>query len=440
MADRDKAQQVATDAANDVRDALRSFLGRGVGADTVTNLIASIVAASVTLVVAILSAIFLIGADIVALFLETLESAREQNFDAINKVIAAAMGDLLSIDINPADLPRPGEGSAQVDRVQKLGAALHDTFYAVLGAGDPGEIGPGERAARALTGFNLSYAANAALTAIIPEMESLGFFKEFSQIGEEIGSSIALGRILRIAVKPLFDAFISTPLKQEMAAKFPRELLPVASLVQMFNAGLLDDDPFNQQMHAHGFSDDNIARLISVHTKPVQLPTLERALASGLIVKGIALANLQAQGYSLETAELLLQSLTLQRQDSLRGNVVSDAFAMARDRHMSDTEFKTVLDSIQVPQDEQALWMQRLTLYLDHPHKRLSIGEIIYLLERNQLTSDYLHQWAIDSGYSEDDAFTLEVYADLKDAEYEAKLKAAADKKKAADAKKALKG
>lgn len=435
MADRDKAQAVAQGAANDVRDSLHTFLGRSAWTDPVTNFVAALVAASVTLVVAILSAIFRIASDLVALYLETLASAREQNFEAINKVIVAGMSDTLSIDIDPGDLPTNSGGAGQAARVQKLGAAFHDTMYAVFAAGDTGEIGPGERAARGFTGFGLSYAANAALTAIIPEIESLGFFKEFSQIGEEIGSALGIGRMHRRAIAPLFDNLVAIPFKQELNAKFARELLPVPLLCTLNNAKLLEDEEFTRQMGAHGFSARLQALLLQAHAKALPLPVLELSIAQGVLTKGIAVQALQAQGYTPEAAELLLLSLTMQRQDKLRSSVVQDAFAMARDRHMPDVEFKATMESVGVPADEQTLWTQRLQLYLDHSHKRLSIGEILYLLERNQLTSDDLHKWAIGEGYSEDDAFTLEVWADLKDAEYEKKLKAAADKKAAADAK-----
>lgn len=435
MADQAGATRIALEAAGDVRDSLRSFLGRGLVADQVTNLIAALVGASVTMVVAIMGAIFRIGADLVALFLETLEESKRQNFDAINNVIAAAMGDLLSIDINASDLPTGDNARGQVARVQKLGGALHDMLYQVFGAGAPGSIGPGEQAARGFTGFGLSYAANAALTAIIPEVESLGFFKEFAQIGEEIGAAVGFGRMHRRAMGPLIDNLIVTPLKQELNAKFGRELLPVPQLCTLNNARLLADDEFTRQMAAHGFTGEIQRLLLIAHAKPVPVPLLDLAISAGVLAKDVAVQQLQAEGFTPEAAELMLLTSTLQRQDKLRSGLAQDAFAMARDRHMTDTEFSAVLDAAGVAQDEQALWKQRLDLYINHSHKRLSIGEIIYLLERNQLTSDDLHTWAIGSGYSEDDATTLEVWAELKDAEYEAKLKAAADKKKAADAK-----
>lgn len=435
MANQQAANEIAQNAGNDVRDSLRSFLGRSIWSDTVSNLVAALVAASVTLVVAILGAVFRVGADLVALFLTSLEEGRRQNFEAINNLIAAAMGDLFGIDINPADLPTGDNARNQKARVEQLGAAVHDLFITSFGGSSGGDIGPGERAARAFTGFNLSYAANAALTGIIPEIESLGFFKEFALIGEEIGGAMALGRMHRRVIAPLFDGLVITPFKQELSAKYPKELLPIATLCTLHNGRLLDDSEFQRQMSAHGMDAAQIERLSLAHAKQIPLPMLERAISANLVTKDIALQTLQMQGFTPEAAELMLQSASLQRQDTLRSDLVTDAFSMAKARFMDATEFANILRDAQVPSDEVTLWTQRLSMYLDHAHKRLTIQEILYLLEHNQITSEYLHTWAVGEGLSEDDAFTLEVWADLKDADAAAKAKAAADKKKAADAK-----
>lgn len=429
----------ARKAADQTHAAVLGFFGDK-GQPGATATITATVLAALVLVLAVmltvaLGVIFRIGAQVAALFLETMEEARHDNQDALNSLIAASMSDLLSVEVTAEDIPKGGDAAAQLDRARVIGGKLHDLLIAEFGGNAGPEGVDGEKAARAFSGFNINFNTSAAFLSIITEIESLGYFKQFREIGEMMAQGLGLGRLHRAALRPLVDHLITQPYGRQLGARYRQTRLTPAQYVFAAMANKLDSVALHDHLAEAGYRDDDIPTLIDLLSKKLGAGDLAQLERAGRTTREAAITALSLQGYSPADADGVMLAQQLGRDEGIHGQYVHDAFNLARQRHMSEAEFQGVLDAITMPESEKQLWAQRLSLHLLHPTKRIGLAQLVFLGERNQITDAEVDAWVEAEGYDAVDAGLIHLYVLGKEFDRAAAEKAKADKaKKAAEA------
>src|SRR5258708_11764868 len=224
MAFPDDQIKFARKAADQTRDAVLGFFndhgGIGAGSTVTANPLSSVVLVLVVVITVIIGILFRIGSQVAALVLTTLEETRHDNQDSMNTLIAASMSDLLSVEITADDIPKGGNPGAQLDRARVIGGKLHDLLITEFGGGNGPDSVDGKKAARAFTGFNVNFSTGAALLSVLTEISTVGFIKEFREIGEQMAQGLSLGRLHRAALKPLIDALIVHPYTRQLGAEY----------------------------------------------------------------------------------------------------------------------------------------------------------------------------------------------------------------------------
>src|SRR5262249_36628486 len=157
----DSSAQVSTKAGQQVRDAILSWLagqdGAGFTSRWIANAAGALVATATAIVMALFGAVFRVSSELAAIFLESMEGTIRDNQTAMNDLIAAAMTDLLSVDVSGEDIGPGGDPGAQVQRARQIGGKLHDLLIREFGGEGSGENIDGALAARAFTGFNINF-------------------------------------------------------------------------------------------------------------------------------------------------------------------------------------------------------------------------------------------------------------------------------------------
>jgi hypothetical protein len=439
MADQDFGTKVAVDAGSKVKEAITSMLagkdGAGLGVRTIANVAATIVAIMGMIVMAAFSAVFRIATVIGTIFLEGFEAGRLANQDTMNAMAAALLSDLLGIEVDGSDIPKGGSAGQQIQRAEAIGGKFIDLIEGALG-GQPGDGGnAGAKAARAFSGFNISSAIGAGMIGVITEIESLGFLKEWGELGEGVIRTLGLSRLSRRALAPLVNALITSPYTRFMNEKYRPEHLTVPEVLRAMLSGRMDESTATGHLAALGYSDDYITELRiqgQPAFSPVEVDTLVRW---GKIDRTEGLRMLRQQGWPDESADLKLTAIEAARADGQVAAYAEELFQMARDRFIDSATYTTLIDRLPISEDEKQRRADRLGIWLEAPHKRLSLSEILFLLEHLQLNDGDLHTWAINSGFSEDDAFTLETWASLKVLDFDKKQAAADARAKLAAAK-----
>jgi len=426
------AQNAADQTHSGVLKFLSSKQGKGSVAWATANTLSAVVFSAVVIVTVVLGVIFRIGSQVAALFLETLGEVRNDNASGLNSVIAAALGDLLGVEISADSIPQGGQGAANIPRMVAVGGLLHDLLGAEFGgAGTPDGV-DGAKAARAFTGFNVNFSAGASIIGILGEMSSLGYFKEFREVGESVAENLGLGRLHRGALKPLVDTLVTKPYTRQLLAKYRQTRLSPDQYVHYSIAGKLDIDTLKTHLSEAGYTDADIVILQDLLAKRLDVSSMAQLERAGRQTRDASIATLGLQGYAPVDADGLLVAQQLARDSALQAAYIGEAYSLARNRHLSESEFQGVLDSITMPESEKQLWAQRLSLHLLHPGKRISIAQLAYLGERNQITDVEVEAWVEAEGYDASDAGLISLYVLGKELDF-----SAAEAKKAAVAAKA---
>jgi hypothetical protein len=424
MAFGDAQVKFARDAADQTHEAVNSFLVDKIGKGATATIIASVAAALVMVVAVVLTValgiIFTIGSQVAAIFLETLGEVRNDNQGALNPVMAAALGDLLGVEIGADSIPQGGQGADNIPRMRAIGGLLHDLLKREFGGDGTPDSVDGAAAARAFTGFNINFSAGTAIISILGEMSSLGYFKEFREVGESVAENLGLGRLHRGALKPLVDTLVSKPYTRQLLAQYRQTRLSPEQYVHGFGAGKVDGSALQTHLSEAGYTDADISLLQDLLPSRPEVSALAQLERAGRITRDAAINILTLQGYIPAEADALMLAQQLTRDASLQGAYIQEAYNLARDRHITEADFQGVLDSITMPESEKQLWSQRLSLHLLHPTKRISILQLAYLGERNQITDAEVDAWITAEGYDETDAQLIHLYVLGKELDYDA--------------------
>lgn len=428
----DASTKMATKSGELVRTALFRFLGgkENVGwtLRNIINAVAAVIAATVVSVSVLVSAIFNVASQATALFLSVLGDSRKDNQDALNATIAAAMTDLLAVDVTADDIPAGGNPQQQLARAVTIGGKLHDLLIQEFTGAVSGGTVNGEKAARAFTGFNISFATSAAVLSIVTELGSLGFFKQFREVGEEMAQALGLGRLHRQAMRPLIDVLVTKPYTRQLNSRYTPNLLKEAEYVKALSRGTMTEDQVNTALAELGYSADLRTEIIAQHTHHLTDREVFALVNAKELDPQRGLEVLVEDGIPEGIARLRLRAIQIERTARQRQAYLDELLSLAKDRFIPPETFSTLLDRVGLADEEAQVWRDRLGLYLDSHHKRLTFAQIEKLLVANQVNLGDFKAWADAAGYDDTTELNLEILVLLAEQAADAKKKAAAAK------------
>lgn len=429
----------AKEAADQTYNAVLGYFGgkgqAGFVATKTATVVASLVLVVAVVVSVVLGVIFRIGTQVTALFLVTMGEARKENQDGLNSLIAGAMTDLLGVEVTGNDIPAGGNPQQQVERAVVIGGKLIDLLTQEFG-GNAGPSGvDGAKAARAFTGFNINFSTSAALLSIITEIESLGFLKQFREVGEQMAQSLGLGRLMRIALKPLMDHLVAKPYDRQLANQYRQQRMSEGNIIHADAAGMRDPAALHQDLSDKGYTDADQAALVQLLAKRAGLTDTLILVRGQRMQHDEAVTRIQQEGYSLVEASIIVDAAALNDQLTLQVSYVQEAYHLARDRHIDEAAFQQVLSSVFLPDAEMQIWSQRLSLHLSNPTKRISLAQLLYLGERSQVTDAEVDAWTTAEGYTLQDAALINLYVLGKELDFDTAAKKKATAATAAAAK-----
>jgi hypothetical protein len=444
MADVGTATQGAVDAGEQVRSAIYTWLtgiiGDGITARTISNFFGAVIGALPAMVMWAFGSVFQVAAALVAVFLDGVTSVRQQSQASINEVIAAALTDIMGVQISASQLPSTFGSGGNIVEFQAIGRTVLSAMTQELGGSPASSPGPGELGAQRFLGRGLSFSVNAAMLSVVAELSSLGFIKEFKEVGEEIQANIGFGRLMRQALHPLINSLITLPYTRETNATYRPHQLSLGEYMTAFNAGRLDDTTTSTQLSQLGFSDAYIAELKLQHAPKLAVHQVDALIRWGKVTADQGLAMLVAQGWPQAHAQNELDSLHLAEADKQEQAYAGEILGLAKQRQIDSPTFSTLLQRLHLSAEAQQGYLNRLGVYLDSNTKRLSLGEMLYLSEKSLLTLDQMDTWIASEGYNADTAAMLELYVTSKELDYQQAQQIKVDKAKAAAAAAKAKG
>jgi len=377
------------------------------------------------IVAAIVQGVVGVGTWFAVTILGLFTKVRTENASDFNQVIAAALSELLGYEISPDSFSN-GQGPQGLnDRITSIGKALHDLLAGEFVSG--GEVTPdqGKANAEKFSGFAINFATGSAFLAILTEACSIGFLKEFRELGEQVAQSIGLGRLQRLALQPLIRNAIQQPYDMYYRNLLRADRLSEAQIVQALRAGDLTEDQARQELAYKGYPDRFIDILIDQLSLKVTASELAALIRYNLIDQQTALDGLKTQGMTEDDAKNLLASLDCVRADSHLSSHLSNMESARLAGFIGQDEFVANLQDLGIGKEETDMYLKKVSFQLERPRTTITFAQLKSGVVSGIVDFDYVDTWLKNKGYSDQDnlILTYEIIQALDTAEAKAKAK-----------------
>jgi len=364
--------------------------------------------------------------------------------------VAALLTDLFDVPFSSTDFHRAYADRGRVAGMRVIGGRVLDILTSefvspelrggagageILGGPPPGTAGEqrltaaqGRAGAAAFLGFVMNFSAKVGTVAAVTEMASLGFLKNWRVFGEEFAANLGLGRMTRLALRPLFQHLVATPYEWELLTEYrPTELSEGAAL-KAFAQGRITRARLNAVLSRKGYANSLIALMADGAFKSLPESDLLRMLRWKNLNEPQVIQRLQDMGYSKDEAALAFSADKVSRLETRQEAVISVLRQQCLDGWITTGQLSLQLQKLNLTDEEQT-WIRRIVGdELEVPGRRMSLSQMENaVLEGVCNIADY-RDFLNQARYLDTDANNLVTLLGLKLADKAAAEKAAQDK------------
>lgn len=394
--------------------------------------------------------------EFLSILADYFQAAQGNSNPAFYNLVANLLTDLTGIEVGGEKIIGAFRNRGRLAAMQQVGGALVDAlsgefggvyqadkggvFTSSRGSGIGGlpaiELSPeqGMNAARGFMGFAMSFAVREGNTDFFADSLPYGLGHAFKNITEDLSKALGLGRLTRLALKPLFQNMVSIPMTWAFNKQYSPTLLGAGELIRAFNAGLYSGDQLNEELSRHGYNQDRRNALQALHTKYPGEADLFLLELGNLLPNSEHRATLKRIGYSDDNIDLLLKAETLHEKRRLSLRLAELLVHPLLNGTIDIAAYSSVLNRFTLTEQEKQDFTGFASELLSHPRKRLSFAQITTAFLDGIVAVDQVAAYLHEEGYREDDIAIL-LQIDLfklkvaKDHAATAAAKAAAKKK-----------
>lgn len=418
-----------TAASSRVHDAVNAFgVQHGVPAwiaVIVAHVSAALVFVALFVVAAVVQGVVGVGTFFAVTILGVITKVRTENASDFNQVIAAALSELLGIEISAASIPS-GTGPRGIDaRITAIGEALHGLLAGEFVVPAPITPEQGQRNAQKFSGYAINFATGSAFISILTEAVSIGFLKEFRELGVETAQALGLGRLQRLALQPLIRNAIQQPSDLYYKGLLRPDRLSEAQIVQALKAGLLEDGAARQMLAEKGYPDPLIDILLNLLATKIPVSDLARLIRYNVITEQQAIEKMTEQGIDPDDAKLLLQSTEAGLADSQVGVTLADAETALLEGFIDQGTWNSIIADLPLTQEQERLYRKRVGFKLERPRKHITFAQLKSGVVEGIIDFDFVDTWLTNQGYTDEEhlILTFEIIQALATAEAKAAAK-----------------
>jgi hypothetical protein len=356
-------------------------------------------------------------------------AAQGQSNKGFYDLTAALITDLTGLDVSGDTLFSNFQSRGRVAAMQAVGSQLVDalagefagTYQADAGGVFKGGKGDGigglpavplspeqgMNAARAFMGFVMSFAVREGNTDIFASLLPYGIGEGFKSYAEDFSKSLGLGRLSRLALKPLFQNLVSIPMTWAFNKQYTPTLLGVEQTIRAFNAGLYTGDQLNEELSRHGYSMERRNALQSVHTKYPPESDLFLLELAGQIDTATHTNILSRIGYDSDEAAYLLKAEQLHTARHLSLRLAETLVHPLLTGLIDIGTYTAVLNRFTLTDKEKQDLTGFAVELLAHPRKRLTFAQVTTAFLDGILAVGDIQSYLQQEGYSQDDIAAL---------------------------------
>ncbi len=288
----------------------------------------------------------------------------------------AVLNEILGTEFNPQVISPGSTVADHIARAQAVGKLLHDQLLSEFSG--KGEITPdsGVVAAHRFSGFNINFGTATGMIGLFGELASFGLIGEFREIGEQVARNLGLGRLHRMALRPLIDVMIAIPYHWWLNQRFHPTLFTVAEAINPFAQTLLPHETIFHDLELAGYTPKKIEQLIQMHQKKLTDTDVEILVRWGSWARERGISYIKTLGFPDEIAETLFNVIELRRADARVRDLVSVLEGRVAEGHLSIPEFEAVLDKLPLAETEKSVISTVASYKQRSAHAQLTLGEM----------------------------------------------------------------
>jgi hypothetical protein len=276
--------------------------------------------------------------------------------------------------------------------------------------------------------------------AFLSELASLGAIENYREYGTQLASNLGLGRLVRMAMRPLIDTVVATPLEWALNTQYRGKLLGVSEAVRAYLRGRMTSEQLYTELSRQGYTTEKINWLVAVNELTLTDTDLDRLVRWGVRSEQFAVQHLKDRGYREEIAQLVLMANHLAQAEARVREFMNTAEKQVLDGFISKADFDDLVENLPLS-DVEKRW-ERLIVgqLLEIPRKQLTLGQMRQAFLNGNVDLQEWNEFLDKEGYSADDAqiLTLELLTDFKAEEERRRLKT--DREAERERKRAEKG
>ena len=338
--------------------------------------------------------------------------------------LAKLAGHLVGRDVSTADLRR----AARAGDETTVGRAIADLAFEILKA-PAGPIEPSPDAARRMLAtltqfvFNGWFEASAfeLLVTLFPDMDN---FEAVAELPHLLIEALGLSRLSRIALRPLAQHVVATPLDWYLSKQIRPTLLAPATAIREFMRGTWDWADVEEELARHGYSAERIDALRNEARKFIS--TADVALLDHRISGDAALAPrtdggagagaapvfrsgafdarkyLGEMGYDDNDAGALLTAEGARRLDAQEKQLADACLAAVVSGDIDRPDYERRIRSIQMPRTDTDHYLRLGNLRRDLVFTPLSDGDAQAAVKKQLVTFAWYRGYLARRGFDPD--------------------------------------
>jgi hypothetical protein len=356
-------------------------------------------------------------------------AAQGNNTPGFYNLTADLITDLTGIEVDGGALFDRYQKRGRIAAMQATGAAFVDllasefvgatqteqggVFHVSPGSGVGGlpatPITPesGMNAARAFLGFAMSFAVREGNTDFFASLIPFGIGEGYKSYAEDLSKSLGLGRLTRLALKPIFQNLVAIPMTWALNKQYTPTLLGADQAVRAFNAGLYTGDELNEELARHGFSMERRNALQAFHSKYPAESDLFLLELAGLLPNSEHRNTLKRIGYSDDNITLLLAAEPLHTKRRLSLHLAETLIRPLLTGLIDLPTYTSIIGRFTFSDQERVDIVGFATELLQHPRKRLTWAQVTTAFVDGIYSVADVASWLNQEGYSQDDIATL---------------------------------
>lgn len=356
-------------------------------------------------------------------------AAQGQTSPGFYKLTAALITDLTGVDVNGDELFGDFQSRGRVAAMQAVGAKFVDVLtseFAGVTQTDEGgvfTVGPGDgigglpavaltpeggmNAARAFLGFAMSFAVREGNTDFFASLLPFGIGEGFKGYAEDLSKSLGLGRLTRLALKPIFQNLVAIPMTWAFNKQYTPSLLSAGESVRAFNANFFTGEELNEELSRHGFSMERRNALQAFHSKYPPETDLFLLELAGQLPNSEHRLTLKRIGYNDDTIDLLLKAEAVHVKRRLSLHIAEVLIHPLLNGTIDLAAYTSVLNRFTFTDQERLDLTGFASELLQHPRKRLTFAQMTTAFVDGVIALDELATYLHEEGYREDDIAIL---------------------------------